>query len=153
MAVRLRNPGARGDARPALVASLRSVPTTIVSDCPGICVGAVGLEPFHGEQSLALCGVSLTVCVRRGDKLMIHKALTLSQPVEINVPIACAGLAVASGDLVLGDAYGVLAVSTGASRNWSRGAPSWRWRRSSRDTTSPRGPTFPSSRVATSVQT
>jgi regulator of RNase E activity RraA len=163
-----------------LVEALRGVPTTIVSDCLGSCVGAVGLEPFHGDQSIGLCGVALTVRVRPGDNLMIHKALTLAQPGdvvvvdgsgevshalvgglmrlaalargvggfvldgairdvaewaegelpvfarghshrrpskdgpgEINIPIACAGLAVAPGDLVLGDADGVIAVSPG----------------------------------------
>ncbi|MBA3243876.1 MAG: RraA family protein [Actinobacteria bacterium] len=163
---------------PRLVESLRGVPTTVVSDCLGRCVGAVGLEPFHGDASLALCGVALTVRVRPGDNLMIHKALTLARPGdvlvvdgsgeishalvgglmrlaalargvagfvidgairdvvewgegeipvfarghshrgpskdgpgEINVPIACAGLAVTPGDLVLGDADGVVAVS------------------------------------------
>lgn len=165
---------------PKLVEALRGVPTTIVSDCLGSCVGAIGLEPFHGDRSLALCGVALTVRVRPGDNLMIHKALTLARPGdvlvvdgsgdvshalvgglmrlaaeargvagfvldgairdvaewadgelpvfargyshrrpskdgpgEINVPIACAGLAVAPGDLVLGDADGVVAVSPG----------------------------------------
>lgn len=165
---------------PELVEALRGVPTTIVSDCLGRAVGAVGLEPFHGDRSLALCGVALTVRVRPGDNLMIHKALTLAQPGdvivvdgsgdvshalvgglmrlaalargvagfvldgairdveewaegelpvfarghshrgpskdgpgEINVPISCAGLAVAPGDVVVGDADGVVAVSPG----------------------------------------
>jgi len=165
---------------PELVEALRGVPTTIVSDCLGSCVGAVGLEPFHGDQSLPLCGVALTVRVRPGDNLMIHKALTLARPGdvivvdgsgeishalvgglmrlaalargvagfvldgairdvaewaegelpvfarghshrrpskdgpgEINLPIACAGLAVTPGDLVLGDADGVIAVAPG----------------------------------------
>jgi len=165
---------------PGLVEALRGVPTTIVSDCLGSDVGAVGLEPFHGDPSLALCGVALTVRVRPGDNLMIHKALTLARPGdvivvdgsgetshalvgglmrlaalargvagfvldgavrdvaewaegelpvfarghshrrpskdgpgEINVPIACAGLAVAPGDLVLGDADGVIACAPG----------------------------------------
>lgn len=163
---------------PGLVEAFRGVPTTIVSDCLGRCVGAVGLEPFHGDASLALCGVALTVRVRPGDNLMIHKALTLARPGdvivvagsgdlshalvgglmrlaalargvggfvvdgairdvaewaegelpvfarghshrgptkdgpgEINVPIACAGLAVAPGDLVLGDGDGVIAIA------------------------------------------
>jgi regulator of RNase E activity RraA len=165
---------------PELIDAMRGVPTTIVSDCLGRAVGVVGLEPFHADRSLALCGVALTVRVRPGDNLMIHKALTLAQPGdvivvdgsgdvshalvgglmrlaalargvagfvldgavrdvaewaegelpvfarghshrgpskdgpgEINVPIACAGLAVAPGDLVLGDADGVVSVSPG----------------------------------------
>jgi regulator of RNase E activity RraA len=165
---------------PDLVEALRGVPTTIVSDCLGRSVGAVGLEPFHGDRSLALCGVALTVRVRPGDNLMIHKALTVAHPGdvivvdgsgdvshalvgglmrlaalargvaglvidgairdveewaegelpvfarghshrgpskdgpgEINVPIACAGLVVAPGDVVIGDADGVVAVSPG----------------------------------------
>ena len=165
---------------PELVEALRGVPTTVVSDCLGSCVGAIGLEPFHGDSSLGLCGAALTVRVRPGDNLMIHKALTLARPGdvivvdgsgelshalagglmrlaalargvtgfvldgairdvaewaegelpvfarghshrrpskdgpgEINVPITCAGLAVAPGDLVLGDADGVIAVSPG----------------------------------------
>lgn len=163
---------------PELVEALRGVPTTIVSDCLGGTVGAAGLEPFHGDPSLSLCGVALTVRVRPGDNLMIHKALTLAHPGdvlvvdgagetshalvgglmrlaalahgvagivvdgairdlaewaegelpvfarghshrrpgkdgpgEINVPVTCAGLAVAPGDLVLGDVDGVLAVA------------------------------------------
>lgn len=162
---------------PELVEAFRGVPTAVVSDCLGRCVGAVGLRPFHGDLSLALCGVALTVRVRPGDNLMLHKALTLAEPGdvlvvdgagdvshalagglmraaalargvagfvvdgairdvadwaegdlpvfarghshrgptkdgpgEINVPVACAGMAVAPGDLVLGDADGVLVV-------------------------------------------
>jgi len=162
---------------PELVDALSGVPTTIVSDCLGRCVGAVGLEPYHGDTALSLCGVALTLRVRPGDNLMIHKALTLAGPGyvlvvdgsgelsqalvgglmrlaalargvagfvidgairdvaewaegefpvfarghshrgpskdgpgEINVPIACAGLAVSPGDLVLGDADGVIVV-------------------------------------------
>ena len=70
---------------PELVEALRGAPTTIVSDCLGSCVGAIGLEPIHGDRSLALCGVALTVRVRPGDNLMIHKALTLAQPGDVIV--------------------------------------------------------------------
>lgn len=42
-----------------------------------------------------------------------HRGPTKDGPGEINVPVACAGLAVAPGDLVLGDADGVVAVSPG----------------------------------------
>lgn len=165
---------------PDLVEAFRTIPTTIVSDCLGRHTGAVGLEVFHGDTSLVLCGAALTVRVRPGDNLMLHKALTLARPGdvlvvdgsgdvshalagglmrlaalargvaglvidgairdvrdwaegelpvfarghsyrgptkdgpgEINVPVACAGLAVSPGDLVLGDADGVVAVPAG----------------------------------------
>ena len=42
-----------------------------------------------------------------------HRRPSKDGPGEINVPIACAGLVVAPGDLVLGDADGVIAVSPG----------------------------------------
>ena len=163
---------------PDLIRALRGVPTAVVSDCLGRTVGSRGLVAYHGDPTLALCGVALTVRVRPGDNLMVHKALTLAQPGdvivvdgsgdvshalvgglmrlaaiargvagvvidgairdaaewaegrlpvfargvshrgptkdgpgEINVPIACAGLAVAPGDVVVGDADGVVAVA------------------------------------------
>ena len=163
-------------ADPELVEAFRGIPTTVVSDCLGG-AGAVALRPFHGDPALRLCGVALTVRVRPGDNLMLHKALTLARagdvlvvdgggelhtalagglmrlaalargaagivvdgairdveewaagelpvfargssprkpgkdgPGEINVPIGCAGLLVSPGDLVLGDADGVVAV-------------------------------------------
>ena len=70
---------------PGLVEAFRGVPTTVVSDCLGSCVGSLGLEPFHGDRSLSLCGVALTVRVRPGDNLMLHKALTLAAPGDVLV--------------------------------------------------------------------
>ena len=165
-------------ADPELVEAFREIPTTVIGDCLGFGAGAVGLRPFHGDPALRLCGVALTVRVRPGDNLMLHKALTLARsgdvivvdgagetsyalaggltrlaalargaaglvvdgairdvqewaegelpvfargssprkpgkdgPGEINVPIGCAGLLVSPGDLVLGDADGVVAAS------------------------------------------
>jgi regulator of RNase E activity RraA len=40
-----------------------------------------------------------------------HRGPTKDGPGEINVPIACAGLSVGPGDLVLGDADGIVAAS------------------------------------------
>lgn len=161
----------------AQVESFRTVPVAHAGDCMGRCIGTRGLLSYHGSPSLTLCGPALTVRVRPGDNLMIHKALTLAQPGdvivvdgagdltqalvgglmrtlalakrvagfvidgavrdvaewmegvipiyarghtfrgpskdgpgEINVPIACAGLSVHPGDLILGDADGVLAI-------------------------------------------
>jgi regulator of RNase E activity RraA len=135
------------------------------------------LRPYHRNRKAVLCGPALTVRVRPGDNLMIHKAMLMAQPGdvlvidgggdltqaligglmrttavarqlggfvidgairdmleweedgmpvfakgnthrgpskdgpgEINVPIACAGMAVIPGDLVLGDADGVISI-------------------------------------------
>jgi RraA family protein len=170
------NPRAIGPSA-ELVAAFRNVPVAVVGDCMGRSVGAIGLRPYHRDVGTVLCGPALTVRVRPGDNLMIHKALFMAQPGdvivvdgggdltqalvgglmrttaiarhiggfvlngavrdvaewaeggmaifacghthrgpskdgpgEINVPIACAGLAVNPGDLVLGDADGVIAV-------------------------------------------
>jgi regulator of RNase E activity RraA len=159
------------------VEAFRNVPVAIASDCLGRSVGGLGLHAYHGSIEKTLCGRALTVRVRPGDNLMLHKALSMAQPGdviivdgsgdltqaligglmrataiqrqlggfvvdgairdlvewadgampvfargfthrgpskdgpgEINVPIACAGMAVQAGDLVIGDADGVLAI-------------------------------------------
>ncbi|ANG64464.1 methyltransferase [Marinobacterium aestuarii] len=152
-----------------------SIPSSIISDCLGRNIGALGLKPYHGFKPM--CGTALTVRVRPGDNLMILKALQLARPGdvlvidgggdlsravigglmramalragmtgvvvngalrdrdewmegnlpvyalgcvhrgpssdgggEINVPVSCAGMVVTPGDLVVGDADGVVAV-------------------------------------------
>lgn len=168
----------RQDRLPAaLVGAFRSIPVAVAGDCMGRSVGAMGLHGYHENLATVLCGPAVTVRVRPGDNLMIHKALMMVQPGdvlvidgggdltqalmgglmrttclvrqlgglvidgavrdrlewaegglpvfarghthrgpskegpgEINVPIACAGLAVLPGDLVLGDADGVIAI-------------------------------------------
>jgi regulator of RNase E activity RraA len=162
---------------PELVEAFQGVPSTMVSDCLGRTISAIGLRAYHHDLSLAMCGPAVTVRVRPGDNLMLHKAMTLARPGEvivvdgggdlttavagglmrlsaigrglggfvvdgairdiadwaagelpvyarghvprgpskdgpgeINVPIACAGLAVNPGDLMIGDADGVVAV-------------------------------------------
>lgn len=175
-------PGFRiGPAAPrlpaALIEAFRAIPVAVAGDCMGRSVGAIGLHGYHEDLAAVLCGPAVTVRVRPGDNLMIHKALMLVQPGdvlvidgagdltqalmgglmrttclvrqlgglvidgavrdrlewaegglpvfarghthrgpakegpgEINVPIACAGLSVLPGDLVLGDADGVIAI-------------------------------------------
>jgi regulator of RNase E activity RraA len=160
-----------------LLDALRAVPVAIAGDCLGRSVGAMGLKAYHGDLRTVLCGPAVTVRVRPGDNLMIHKAMLVAAPGdvivvdgagdltqalvgglmrttaiakklggfvldgairdvvewaeggmpifakghthrgpskegpgEINVPISCAGLAVSPGDLVLGDADGVIAI-------------------------------------------
>jgi regulator of RNase E activity RraA len=173
------NPRVPGPPRD-LIDAFRAVPVAIAGDCMGRSVGAVGLRPYHGSLGTVLCGPAVTVRVRPGDNLMIHKAMFMAEPGdvivvdgagdltqalagglmrttaiakslggfvldgalrdvvewaeggmpvfakghthrgpskdgpgEINVPIACAGLVVNPGDLVLGDADGVIAIPAG----------------------------------------
>nr|WP_316641719.1 RraA family protein [uncultured Roseateles sp.] len=175
-------PGYRIEPRAAgpaaeLVEAFRNIPVAVAGDCMGRSVGAIGLRPYHGRLATVLCGPAVTVRVRPGDNLMIHKALMMVEPGdvlvidgggdltqalvgglmrttcifkqlgglvidgavrdllewaedgmplfarghthrgpskegpgEINVPVACAGLVVQPGDLVLGDADGVIAI-------------------------------------------
>jgi RraA family protein len=170
------NPRAAGPA-PEVVDAFRSLPCAAVGDAMSRNVGAYGLRQYHTGLDVVMCGPAVTVRVRPGDNLMIHKALMMTQPGdvvvidgggditqaligglmrttciakrlagivvdgavrdlaewaqegmpvfarghthrgpskdgpgEINVPIACAGLAVMPGDLVIGDADGVIAV-------------------------------------------
>lgn len=173
-------PRADGPA-PEIVAAFRNVPVAHASDCLGRTVGGIGLKAYHGDMKLVLCGPAVTVRVRPGDNLMIHKAMLVARPGdvividgggdraqaligglmrttalarklggfvidgvlrdvaewaegeipiyarghthrgpskdgpgEVNVPIACAGMSVQPGDLMLGDADGVLAIPAAA---------------------------------------
>ena len=170
------NPRKQGP-RPEWIEAFQDVPVAVIGDCMGRSVGAVGLRRYHGRSPAVMCGAALTVRVRPGDNLMIHKAMFMAKPGdvivvdgggdlsqalvgglmrttalakglggyvlngavrdiaeweeggmpmfalghthrgpskdgpgEINVPIACAGLAVSPGDLMVGDADGVIAV-------------------------------------------
>ena len=164
---------------PALdvVAAFRGLPVAAIGDAMSRNVGTHGLRQYHRRLDEVLCGPAVTVRVRPGDNLMIHKALMMVRPGdvlvidgagdvtqalvgglirttcvarrlsglvldaalrdvaewaedgmpvfarghthrgpskdgpgEINVPIACAGMAVLPGDLIVGDADGVIAV-------------------------------------------
>ena len=168
-----RVPGPPAD----IVEAFRHIPVAAIGDSMSRNIGTVGLRQYHGRLDTVLCGPALTVRVRPGDNLMIHKALMMVQagdvlvidgggdvsqalvgglmrttclakklgglvvdgavrdlcewaeegmpifarghthrgptkdgPGEINIPIACAGMAVLPGDLIVGDADGVIAI-------------------------------------------
>lgn len=176
-ALHARVPGPPAD----VVDGFRRVPAAHASDHLGRAVGARGLAAYHGDPRLVLCGPAITVRVRPGDNLLLHKAIGMAEPGdvivvdggadlaqaligglmrttalarrlggfvidgalrdvaewaqgeipvyarghthrgptkqgpgEINVPIACAGMAVLPGDLMLGDADGVLCIPAAA---------------------------------------
>lgn len=161
-----------------LIAEFRSIPVAVAGDCMGRITGATGLQRYHQDVNISICGPAITVKVRPGDNLMIHKALEQAQPGdvividgggdltqaligglirttalrkkiagfvvdgairdlaewadgevpvfakghthrgpdksgpgEVNVAIACAGMVVNPGDLLLADSDGALAIS------------------------------------------
>jgi regulator of RNase E activity RraA len=67
-----------------LLAALRELPTTIISDCLGRTRGAIGLTAYHGDIG-RLAAPAMTIRTRPGDNLMIHHALDLAQPSEVLV--------------------------------------------------------------------
>jgi len=174
------NPRAE-DLPSGLLAFFRDVPAAIVADSAGVRVACSGLRAYHGRAGARLCGPALTVRVRAGDNLMIHKALLMARegdvivvdgqgeldralvgglmrttavakrlggfvidgairdldewgdgrmpvyarghtpqgpekegPGEINIAVACGGIVIEPGDLLIGDSDGVLSVPRGA---------------------------------------
>ena len=164
-------------ASPAQVDAYKGLPVANIGDCMGRVTGAFGLTAYHNDIALTMCGPALTVRVRPGDNMMIHKAIEMAQPGdiiviegggdltqaligglmrtsaltrkiggfvvdgavrdlvewaeggvpvyarghtfrgpskegpgEVNVDIVCAGMLVQPGDLVVGDADGVLTI-------------------------------------------
>lgn len=66
-----------------LIEAFRDIPAPIIGDCLGRDIGSIGLRPYHGDD--VLCGRALTVRVRPGDNLMVHKALLMAEPGDVIV--------------------------------------------------------------------
>lgn len=68
-----------------LVAEFHSIPVAVAGDCMGRITGATGLQRYHQDVNISICGPAITVKVRPGDNLMIHKALEQAQPGDVIV--------------------------------------------------------------------
>lgn len=66
------------------VAALSGLPSSVISDVMGRLVGTTGLNLVN-RTNLAVCGVAVTVKVRAGDNLLIHKALDMLRPGDVLV--------------------------------------------------------------------
>lgn len=74
---------------PDVVARLRGLATSLVSDVFGRWAGATGIFPISGLPAGAvLAGPAFTVRTRPGDNLVVHKALDVARPGEILVVAA-----------------------------------------------------------------
>ena len=71
-------------ACPELIVALTGLATSVVSDVMGRSIGAVGLLPVN-KSPVSACGHAVTVSVRAGDNLLIHKALQMLQPGDVLV--------------------------------------------------------------------
>ena len=69
---------------PALVQLFAGLPASIISDNLNRLTGTWGLRPYQ-RRGVMLLGPALTVRVREGDNLMIHKALQLGKPGDVLV--------------------------------------------------------------------
>lgn len=75
----------RLDAGAAAVEALRGLPTSVIGDVMGgRLVGTTALRPVN-RSAVGTCGNALTVRVRAGDNLLIHKALELLLPGDVLV--------------------------------------------------------------------
>ena len=74
----------RVDAHAAGVDALRGLPTSVIGDVLARMPGTTALRPVN-RSAVQACGNAVTVRVRAGDNLLIHKALDLLQPGDVLV--------------------------------------------------------------------
>ncbi len=66
------------------ISALTGLATSVVSDVLGRTIGAVNILPVN-KSSVSVCGNAVTVSVRAGDNLFIHKALQILQSGDVLV--------------------------------------------------------------------
>lgn len=66
------------------IKALAGLPTSVVSDVVGRLLGTTGLRPVN-RSAVTVCGNAVTVKVRAGDNLLIHKALKILEPGDVLV--------------------------------------------------------------------
>lgn len=69
---------------PAAIAALGAFPSSILGDVMGRLIGTTGLHPIN-RSAVSVCGTAVTVRVRAGDNLLIHKALDMLRPGDVLV--------------------------------------------------------------------
>ncbi|MFL9927612.1 RraA family protein [Herbaspirillum lusitanum] len=77
-----KNPSAP-QASAAIIATLKDIPSALISDNMRRIVGTAGLRPMH--RGGVLVGTAVTVRVRRGDNLAIHRAFDFCRPGDVMV--------------------------------------------------------------------
>lgn len=66
-----------------LIAAFADIPVAVAGDCVGRSVGTMGLSSYHGSK--IMCGQAVTVRVRPGDNLMVHKAMMMAEAGDVIV--------------------------------------------------------------------
>lgn len=63
----------------------RAIPSSWVSDSLGQSIGTIGLTAYHNDMRLIVAGGAVTVRVRPGDNLMLHKAIEIAERGDVVV--------------------------------------------------------------------
>lgn len=66
-----------------IVEAFGKIPVAVAGDCMGRSVGTMGLHSYHGRK--IMCGQAVTVRVRPGDNLMVHKAIMMAEAGDVIV--------------------------------------------------------------------
>ena len=74
----------RQEAFLAGIQALEGLPSSVIGDVMGRLIGTTGLHPVN-RSPVAVCGNAVTVRVRAGDNLLIHKALGMLKPGDVLV--------------------------------------------------------------------